>query len=138
MFASTPLFRTLFLLLFFSLSFQSWAQQAGYRLLVFEGSDWCANCRRLNKKVLSTSVIQDFLDKKSITLQKVDFPQRKKLADSILQQNKALAERYGFRGEFPTVMLVHSTSDVSKRIPYRNESPEEFIDLLNAIIQKNP
>ena len=88
-----------------------------FRLLVFEGSDWCANCRRLNKKVLSTSEIQDFLDKKSIALQKVDFPQRKKLADSILQQNKALAERYGFRGEFPTVMLVHSTSDVSKTNP---------------------
>ena len=130
--------RTSALFFFLCLTFTMQAQDTNYTLLVFEGSDWCANCRRLDKKVLSSSEIQDFFIKQKINVQKVDFPQRKKLADSILQQNKALAERYGFRGEFPTVMLVQSTSDVSKRIPYRNESPEEFIDLLKAIIQKNP
>ena len=73
-----PFLRTVAMFFFLCLSFTMQGQDQDYTLLVFEGSDWCANCRRLNKKVLSTSEIQNFLDKKSIALQKVDFPQRKK------------------------------------------------------------
>jgi len=125
------------LLAFCSLSFLS-AQENTYRLLVFEGSDWCANCRRLEKKVLSKELTQAFFEEKGIAVQKVDFPQRKKLDADVLAQNKALAERYGFRGEFPTVLLVKTSSDESQTIPYRNQNPEEFIELVTSAIQRKP
>ena len=134
----TSFLRKVLVLFIFCLAFPLQAQDSDYRLLVFEGSDWCANCRRLEKKVLSKAQIQDYFEQHGVTVQKVDFPQRKKLADSILQQNKALAERYGFKGEFPTLLLVNSSSDQSQRIPYRNQNPQEFIALVQSAIQKNP
>ena len=54
----TSFLRKVLVLFIFCLAFPLQAQDSDYRLLVFEGSDWCANCRRLEKKVLSKAQIQ--------------------------------------------------------------------------------
>jgi len=131
-----PALRTFLFLLLFSITTLMQAQEE-YRLIVFEGSDWCANCRRLNKKVLSKQETKSYLVQEGIAVQKVDFPQRKKLPQEVLDQNKALAEQYGFSGVFPTVLLVNTSTDAAQRIPYRNQNPQEFIALVQSAMQQS-
>ena len=99
--------------------------------------DRCANCRRLNKKVLSKEETKSYLMQEGIAVHKVDFPQRKKLPQEVLDQNKALAEQYGFSGVFPTVLLVNTSTDEAQPIPYRNQNPEEFIALVQSAMQQS-
>lgn len=128
--------RTFLFLLLFSITTLAQAQEE-YRLIIFEGSDWCANCRRLNKKVLSKEETKSYLMQEGIAVHKVDFPQRKKLPQEVLDQNKALAEQYGFSGVFPTVLLVNTSTDEAQPIPYRNQNPEEFIALVQSAMQQS-
>lgn len=85
------------------LSFEGFAQ---YQLFVFEGSDWCASCRKLEKNVLSDSTFKAFLQEKQIEIVKVDFPQKKKLPLDTQKRNEALASQYNFTGEFPMLVLA--------------------------------
>lgn len=98
-----------------------------YQLVVFEGSDWCANCRRLEKNILNDAEVQDYLKKNNIEIIRVDFPQRKKLSRAQEQQNEELAEKYGFTGRYPEIVLSKSTGTSFDKILYKNETTKEFI-----------
>lgn len=104
------------------------------RLLIFIGSDWCPNCRRLERKILSDSVFISFA-RNSLFIEFADFPQHKKLEKSIVEKNKGLAEKYHFKGIFPTILLLDSTGNIRTEILYRNQSSSEFIDQLKLILE---
>ena len=103
---------------------------AEYELVVFEGSDWCSSCRKFEKEILKDSAVISFLETNKIELVKVDFPQRKKLPEDEKIKNQELAEKYQFKGVFPSIILV--TNDKFIELKSSNNNPEEFIEKLNA------
>jgi len=100
-------------------------------LLVFSGSDWCAPCIRFNKNVLSKEDFIHFASDHFILL-KADFPQRKKLPESIRAQNEKLAERFNPSGQFPHILLLNPDESKKGTFIYRNQKSEEFINELSA------
>lgn len=104
-----------------------------YILLVFAGSDWCAPCMRLEKKVLSQKSFQNFAAQKLLVLE-ADFPQRKKISPAMQKQNEALAERYNPQGIFPYLLLLRPDGSVITHILYRDETPAEFIETVSRYI----
>jgi len=104
-------------------------------LLIFTGSDWCPNCRRLEKKILSDSAFISYT-KDKLSIEFVDFPQHKKLDPQIIEKNKILAEKYHFQGVYPTILLLDSTGNVKGQILYLNQSPKEFIDNLKLLLKQ--
>ncbi|MBT8273095.1 MAG: thioredoxin family protein [Bacteroidia bacterium] len=120
-------------ILFFLGSFnlaQAQDNSKSYNLLVFEGSDWCANCIRFNTNVTSDSVFNHFLSEKNINLEFIDFPQRKTLEKSVRDYNASVAEKYNFKGVFPTIILIDRRTDEYTFLNYSNENPKEFIALI--------
>ena len=103
-----------------------------YQLVVFEGSDWCTNCRRLEKNILSDSSMIDFLNKNQIEILKVDFPQRKKLSKKQEAINEALAEKYDFSSQFPEVVISQSGGAAFHKIYYKNQTIQEFIGIIQG------
>lgn len=110
--------------------------EPNYKLIVFEGSDWCTNCRRLEKQILSKEELKNFLKESSIELEKIDFPQRKKLPKETVVYNESIAEKYGFDGTYPTVLLLNKRSSrYVKLTQYTNQSVGEFCDMISQELQ---
>lgn len=117
----------LMITLFFSNVHVNLENQAVFELIVFEGSDWCTNCRRLEKQVLSDDDFKKYLDDENIKLTKIDFPQRKKLSKEQEETNKEYALKYQFVGVFPTIILSRIDTLSYRNLSYTNYTPEEFI-----------
>lgn len=108
-------------------SLQINAPDSGFVLYVFTGSDWCANCRRFERKVLHDSGFITAMNGKKIRIEILDFPQRKKLSDETVAYNRAMSEKLGFKNVFPTIVLYSSVGNGKQRtIYYRNEAGTEF------------
>jgi thiol-disulfide isomerase/thioredoxin len=105
-------------------------------LYVFAGSDWCVNCRRLEKNVLSDSAFLSFLDSGNIKIEILDFPQRQKLSPEQVIYNQAMSEKLGFSGDFPTIVIYSTGNDKFKTLYYRNEDPSEFSGMLLKELSK--
>lgn len=107
-----------------------------FKLIIFEGSDWCRNCRRLEKEVLSKEAFTTFLTNHSIKIEKVDFPQRKKLSKEVKAHNEAIAEKYDFEGIYPTIILEHvASANFFRWTEYLNQSTDEIIQKLENKLQ---
>lgn len=102
-------------------------------VMVFQGSDWCAPCIKLDREIWSTSTFIDYATA-NFVLVKVDFPKRKKNALPEVQTlaNAQLAERYNTRGIFPFVVVLNSKGEVLGETGYKKMSPENYIEALNA------
>ena len=63
-------------------------------ILVFQGSDWCAPCIKLDRQIWSSSEFRDY-SKDHFIMLKADFPRKSKNALSQEQEdhNKRLAEK---------------------------------------------
>ena len=105
------------------------------KLLIFTGSDWCPNCRRLEKKILDDSVFISFVTD-MITIEFADFPQHKKLENTVVEKNRALAEKYHFQGVYPTILLLDSAGNIRSEIFYRNQNAAEIIDQLKLLLKQ--
>ena len=72
--------------------------------MFFTGSDWCGWCIRLQKEVFFKP---DFVKwaKENLILVELDFPRRKKLDESLKQQNDNLRQMFAVRG-YPTGWFV--------------------------------
>ncbi|MFI5135604.1 MAG: thioredoxin family protein [Chitinophagales bacterium] len=99
-------------------------------LLIFSGSDWCAQCIRFEKKFLNDPGFIQFVDS-NLVLITADFPQAKKQSSEIKKQNEELAERYNPSGKFPLILLLSPNRSVLGELDYRNENPAEFIAMIN-------
>jgi FAD:protein FMN transferase len=104
-------------------------------LLVFSGSDWCQPCIRFNKTVLNDSTFARFA-RKQLLVVNADFPQRKKLPDSVIKINESLAARYNPDGSFPRIVLLRPDETVITTIAYNNQKPSLFIEQLTQSLHE--
>jgi thioredoxin-related protein len=101
--------------------------------MVFSGSDWCAPCIKLKKKILTTDEFQKFENDNLVVLY-LDFPQRKKnrLSQESTKHNEALADQYNRSGVFPNILLMDSEGKILKNLKYEGQSPTDFIKEVQA------
>ncbi len=122
------------LLIYFGFSEQVEASEK-YWLIVFEGSDWCPNCIRLERRVLNDTLFTDYLNSKNIDLLRVDFPQKKRLSEEQKSENEQLAIKYGFDGIFPTIIISRTDSKVFDKIYYQNQSAGDLKAVIDNKLQ---
>lgn len=105
-------------------------------LLVFSGSDWCAPCMKLDRKIWQSAAFKEYaID--HLVLLKVDFPRKKanKLSEEQELHNKNLAEKYNPNGYFPLVLLTDkSGKQIAFMQPLRRETPANFVERLKKAI----
>lgn len=104
-------------------------------LLVFEGSDWCIPCIRLDKKVLSTVAFIQFASE-NLTVLKADFPQKKKIEPSLAKQYDMLAEAFNKEGLFPKMVLLNPAQKMIRGIDAVYENPEALIRVLEEELKR--
>lgn len=102
-------------------------------ILVFQGSDWCAPCIKLDKEIWSTQEFIDYANEHYIMLQ-ADFPRKKKNALEKDQQDKnnSLAEKYNKNGYFPFVVVLNYEGKVLNELGYKKSNSNDYIQLLNS------
>lgn len=102
-------------------------------VLVFQGSDWCAPCIKLDKEVWSTEEFKK-LSKDHFVMLKADFPRKKsnKLSKELTEQNANLAESYNNQGFFPLVVVLDEKGVVLGKTGYEKSSPSTYFKKLTA------
>ena len=109
--------------------------------MFFTGSDWCGWCIRLQKEVFFKP---DFVKwaKSNLVLVELDFPRRKKLEESLKQQNENLRQMFAVRG-YPTGWFVIPEIEENKvnfkRLGsqgYVAGGPKNWIDGASKILSK--
>ncbi len=137
-----------FLILAFAFSFQTFAQDWSTDfdeakkmannnnqniVLVFQGSDWCAPCIKLEKEIWSTNEFQK-LNKDHFVMLKADFPRRKQnqLSEEQQIQNKELAELYNPNGYFPLVVVLDENGKVLGKLGYEKTTPSQYFKKLTS------
>ncbi len=105
-------------------------------IIVFQGSDWCAPCIKLDKEVWSTEIFKSFAAENYVML-KADFPRRKKnaLPKEQAQSNAELAERYNKEGIFPLAVVLDEDGNVLGKTGYKKKTPMAYIEELNSFIK---
>lgn len=103
-------------------------------VLVFQGSDWCAPCIKLDREIWSTQEFQD-LAKGKLVMLKADFPRRQKnkLPTDQEEQNKDLASLYNPNGYFPYVVVMDATGKVLGDAGYEKTTPKEYFQKLSSL-----
>lgn len=102
-------------------------------LLVFQGSDWCAPCIKLDREVWSTDEFKAYAAER-LVLVKADFPRRAKnaLPEAQQQANAKLAETYNKTGIFPLVIILDDTGRVLGKTSYKKMTPAAYIAHLES------
>jgi len=100
-------------------------------ILVFQGSDWCAPCIKLDREIWSTTEFQEAAKAHFIMLQ-ADFPKKKKnrLSKELQTQNKQLAEKYNPKGHFPYVVVLNPQGNILGSLGYEKTSPALYFKKL--------
>lgn len=122
---------------FLSSSFYA-EKETQYKLIVFSGSDWCSNCIRFEKNILSDTSFLEKAQQWNIEVEKIDFPQRKKLSKEVEKYNASIAEKYKFEGVFPTIIITNTETNSFREINYQSvKTTQEFLEKLEPIISEN-
>ncbi|WP_028377023.1 thioredoxin family protein [Leeuwenhoekiella sp. MAR_2009_132] len=102
-------------------------------ILVFQGSDWCAPCIKLDKEVWSTEAFKKYAKDHFVMLQ-ADFPRKTKnaLPEDQQARNNKLAETYNKNGYFPFVVVLDHAGKVLGQAGYEKTTPEAYIKKLEA------
>ena len=97
-------------------------------ILVFQGSDWCAPCIKLDKEIFQSDTFKLYA-KDHFVMIEADFPRKKKnaLAPELEAHNKALAERFNKNGIFPFVVVMNKDLKVLGETGYYKTSPSKYI-----------
>jgi thioredoxin-related protein len=101
-------------------------------ILVFQGSDWCAPCIKLDREVWSIDTFKKYAAEHYVMLQ-ADFPRKSKnaLPEPQTKANAKLAETYNKNGIFPFVVVLNSKGEVLSETSYKKTTPENYIKELN-------
>ena len=110
--------------------------------MFFTGSDWCGWCIRLQKEVFFKTEFVKWA-KENLTLVELDFPRRKKLDESLRQQNDNLRQMFAVRG-YPTGWFVIPEIQEDKKINFKRlgsqgyvaGGPKNWINGANKILSK--
>jgi thioredoxin-related protein len=102
-------------------------------VLVFQGSDWCAPCIKLDREIWKTTEFKNFA-KEHFILVKADFPRKNKNKLSKTQQlnNENLMEMYNTNGYFPFVVVLDKNGKVLGNTGYTKTTPSKYIELLSS------
>ncbi|WP_298366319.1 thioredoxin family protein [uncultured Lutibacter sp.] len=102
-------------------------------VLVFQGSDWCAPCIKLDREIWSTQEFKKYADKNFVML-RADFPRKKKnkLTETQIKSNKELMEKYNLNGYFPFVVVLDKNGKVLGNTGYKKTTPKEYINTLSS------
>ncbi len=103
-------------------------------VLVFQGSDWCAPCIKLEQNIWSDEKFLDFAQNHLIMI-KADFPRKKKnrLSEEQNKRNRALAEQFNKKGFFPFVVIFNSEGAQIGTTGYdKDKSPQDYVDLIKS------
>lgn len=102
-------------------------------VLVFQGSDWCAPCIKLDREIWSSEEFQK-LSKNHFVMLKADFPRKKanKLSEEQTLQNSKLAETYNNQGIFPLVVVLNKNGKVLGKIGYEKSNPSDYFKKLTS------
>lgn len=102
-------------------------------LLVFQGSDWCGPCMKLDKKIWSTETFQ-ILARDHFVMVQADFPKRKsnQLSETLKIQNNHLADLYNKQGYFPLAVLLNPEGDILGKMGYEKILPTEYFNKLKS------
>lgn len=105
-------------------------------ILVFQGSDWCAPCIKLDREIWSSDEFKAYARDHFVML-KADFPKKSKNALPREQEehNEQLAERYNTQGYFPYVVVLDDNGEVMGSTGYKKVSPSEYIEILESFIK---
>ena len=97
-------------------------------VLVFQGSDWCAPCIKLDREIFQSDEFKLYAKDHFVMLQ-ADFPKKKKnaLSKEMTAKNNALAERFNKRGIFPLVVVLDKNLNVLGETGYSRTSPSSYI-----------
>jgi thioredoxin-related protein len=103
-------------------------------VLVFQGSDCCGPCIKLDRTIWSTEEFKAYAKDHYVMLQ-ADFPRRKKNALSPDQTaaNAKLADRYNKNGVFPFVVVLDEDGKTLGETGYKKVTPKEYIETLNSL-----
>ncbi|MBT0607403.1 thioredoxin family protein [Aequorivita echinoideorum] len=105
-------------------------------ILVFQGSDWCAPCIKLDREIWSTAEFDTYSKEHYVMLQ-ADFPRKSKnkFSEAQQQQNNALAEKYNTQGYFPFVVILDKNGNVLGETGYEKTTVSNYIEKLNSFIK---
>ena len=101
-------------------------------ILVFQGSDWCAPCIKLDKEVWASEAFKDYAGNHFVMLQ-ADFPRKKKnqLPEEQQEANAQLAATYNKKGIFPFVLILDCEGTILGQTGYSNISVTEYIKMFD-------
>lgn len=104
-------------------------------ILVFQGSDWCAPCIKLNREVWSTDTFKKYAADHYVMMQ-ADFPRKSKnaLSEAQTNANASLAETYNKNGIFPFVVVMDSNGNVLGETSYKKTTSSEYIKILDGFV----
>lgn len=101
----------------------------------FTGSDWCGWCIKLNEDVFSKPEFKQYAAKNLVLLE-LDFPNKKKLPEEVVAQNKSLKEKHAIRG-YPTLMVFDgSGKELAKWVGYQKGGPAALTAKLDELKKK--
>ncbi len=104
-------------------------------ILVFQGSDWCAPCIKLDKEIWKSEEFIEYASEYYIMLQ-ADFPRKKKNKLSPIKQSKnnKLAEAYNEDGIFPLVVVLDAQGKTLGKTSYLKSTPSQYIAHINSFL----
>ena len=110
------------------------AEKALPILVNFSGSDWCGWCMKLDQEVFSQSAFKSYAGT-NLVLFVADFPRGKELPAKVVEQNQALAKKYGVQG-FPTVLLIDKQGKILARTGYQPNGAEAYVEHVRQLLKK--
>ncbi|MEP0132777.1 MAG: thioredoxin family protein [Eudoraea sp.] len=102
-------------------------------ILVFQGSDWCAPCIKLDRQIWSSEEFKNYSADHFVLLL-ADFPRKKQNMLPVEQQkkNEQLADTYNSNGYFPLVVVLDKDGKMLGQTGYKKISVKEYINLLES------
>lgn len=103
-------------------------------LILFEGSDWCGPCQRMERDIWTTDTFLDYA-KEELVLLKIDFTRRPKNrpTKAIREHHTAVADKYHKSGMFPHVVLINVQGDVLGKANFTTSEPTDFLMIIKEM-----
>lgn len=114
-------------------------------LVYFSGSDWDEWTQKLEKEVLHTPMVVDWVEKNVVPVQ-VDMPKEKRLNSAIKQQNKDLVQRFNV-AKVPSFLFIDTSGEVICRCGYDalklrdnepKDQPKAAVEALDTMLKSRP
>lgn len=109
-------------------------QESKNIILVFSGSDWCANCIKLDRAIWQSKEFKQ-ASANNWVLVKAEFPKKKAnvLPEEQRNANQTLAEKYNPEGSFPKVVILNNDGKLLGILGYKKVEPTAYIEMIKAI-----